>query len=427
MVFVGFMEGSKAVRFWDKGKRSIKVSRNVSFNENEKPQELEVIEVPGLEAEGEDHMVPASNTPIENVGNTPKIPEEPKLEIKSPEIRETRNLRAKPKIDYRQLNDPLLRQPSIRKTSQKSPPDDSPHTKAPKATTTTKERANLAMDTLWKMILEGEEFAFRANEEDLLRSYDEAIVGDEGEKWKAAMDEEINTLGKMGTWKLEDLPADRKPVGCKWVFLRKQDEHGQITKYKARLVAQGFSQKPGIDYNNDGTFALVMRFEMLCTLLAYSAINDLKLRQFDVKGAYLHGRLTETIYMTQPPGYTDGSKRSCLLLRSLYGLKQAGNVWNQELNRVLDTIGFTQLKTDYCCYIKRQDNNFTILLIWVDNFISMSMMEQLNNSTEQDLKTHFDIKSLGVPRLLLGMQVRIKPNIISLTQTHYIEYLLEKY
>src|ERR1700688_2193269 len=100
----------------------------------------------------------------------------------------------------------------------------------------------------------------------------------------------------------------------------------------------------------------------------------------------------ETIYMTQPPGYTDGSKRSCLLLRSLYGLKQAGNVWNQELNRVLDTIGFTQLKTDYCCYIKRQDDNFTILLIWVHNFISMSTMEQLNNYTEQDLKTHFDIK-----------------------------------
>ena len=107
----------------------------------------------------------------------------------------------------------------------------------------------------------------------MLKNYNEAIAGDEGEKWKAAMDEEIGTLGKMGTWKLED----RKPVGCKWVFLRKRDEHGQITKYKARLVAQGFSQKPGTDYSNDGTFAPVMRFETLRTLLAYSAVNNLKL------------------------------------------------------------------------------------------------------------------------------------------------------
>jgi hypothetical protein len=293
MVFVGFMEGSKAVRYWDKGKRSIKVSRNVSFNENEDTQELEVAEVPGLEAEGEDHMVPASNAPIENVGNMPDTPQtlrgQKQEEIATPEARETRNLRAKTtKVNYRQLNDPQLRQPNVRKSSQISPPDISRHTEASKAKIT-KEKANLAMDTLWKVILEGEEFAFRANEEDLPKNYEEAMTGDEGEKWKAAMDEEINTLGKMGTWKLEELPADRKPIGCKWVFLRKRDEHGQIAKYKARLVAQGFSQKPGIDYNNDGTFAPVMRFETLRTLLAYSAINDLKLRQFDVKGAYLHG------------------------------------------------------------------------------------------------------------------------------------------
>ena len=97
----------------------------------------------------------------------------------------------------------------------------------------TKEKINLAMGTLWKALLEEEDFVFRTTEDDLPKNYDEAIAGDEGEKWKAAMDDEINTLGRMGTWELKDLPADRKPVGCKWVFLRKQDEHGQITKYKA--------------------------------------------------------------------------------------------------------------------------------------------------------------------------------------------------
>ncbi len=105
----------------------------------------------------------------------------------------------------------------------------------------------------------------------------------------------------------------------------------------------------------------------------------------------------------------------------------AGNVWNQELNRVLDKIDFVQLRTDYCCYIRRQDDDFTILLVWVDDFISLSTMELLNDSTEQNLKAHFEIKSLGLPRLLLGMQIRVAPDTISLCQSHYVDSLLEKY
>jgi Reverse transcriptase (RNA-dependent DNA polymerase) len=272
-----------------------------------------------------------------------------------------------------------------------------------------------------------EEFAFSANQDELPRGYEDAIAGAEGEKWKAAMDEEIGTLGKMGTWRLEVLPGDRKPVGCKWVYLRKKDENGSIIRYKARLVAQGFSQKPGTDYNNDGTFAPVMRFETLRTLLAFAAVHNLKLRQFDVKSAYLHGRLSETIYMNQPPGYEDSSGRFCLLQRSLYGLKQAGNVWNQELNRVLHKIGFTQLKSDYCCYIKRQDENFSILVSWVDDFVSLSTTDALNDATERDLQGHFEIKALGQPNLLLGMKVHVSSNYISLSQSHYIVALLEKY
>ena len=121
------------------------------------------------------------------------------------------------------------------------------------------------------------------------------------------MDTEMGTINKMGTWKLEELPAERKTIGNRWVFLRKRDEHGKIIRYKARLVAQGFSQKPGTDFSNDGTFAPVMRFETMRTLLALSAINNWKIRQFDIKGAYLHGTLWETIYMWQPEGFDDNT------------------------------------------------------------------------------------------------------------------------
>ena len=114
--------------------------------------------------------------------------------------------------------------------------------------------------------------------------------------------------------------------------MRKRDKIGNIIQWKARLITQGFSQKPRTNYNNDGTFAPVMHFETLCTVLAYAAINKLKLRQLDVKGTYLNGYPNETIYMNQPPGFEDNSGCTCLLKRSLYGLGQAGNVWNNELN-----------------------------------------------------------------------------------------------
>jgi hypothetical protein len=103
-------------------------------------------------------------------------------------------------------------------------------------------------------------------------------------------------------------------IGNKWVFVKKRDEKGDIVRFKARLVAQGFSQKPGTDYSNDGTFAPVMRFETLHTLLALAAINNWKIRQFDIKGAYLHGILHETIYMRQPEAFNDNSGRVCQLI-----------------------------------------------------------------------------------------------------------------
>ena len=112
----------------------------------------------------------------------------------------------------------------------------------------------------------------------------------------------------MGTWEEAELPVGRKAIGCRWVFLRKRDEEGKIIKYKARLIAQGFSQKPGIDYSDNGTFAPVMRFETLRTMLAHMEIHNWKLWQFDIKGAYLHGYLEEELYMAQPPSYGDDSQ-----------------------------------------------------------------------------------------------------------------------
>ena len=120
-----------------------------------------------------------------------------------------------------------------------------------------------------------------------------------------------------------------------------------------------FSQKPGVDFSNDGTFAPVMRFKTLRTFLAFAASKKWDIKQFDVKGTYLHGLLKESIFMDQPRGFDDGSGHVCKLIRALYGLWQAGNVWNREFNAAMKEIEFIQLKADPCCYLWHQAVRFT--------------------------------------------------------------------
>jgi len=136
-------------------------------------------------------------------------------------------------------------------------------------------------------------------------SYDDALTRHDSTKWLDAMNKEIQQLGSTGTWELTELPADRKPVKCKWTFKLKHDYTGAISRYKARLVAKGFSQIPGIDFTE--TFAPVVCLETFRLLMAIAARYQLEIHVMDVIGAYLNGELSETIYMQQPPGYEDGT------------------------------------------------------------------------------------------------------------------------
>ena len=112
-------------------------------------------------------------------------------------------------------------------------------------------------------------------------------------------------------------------IGTKWVFRNKQDEHGIVTRNKARLVAQGFTQIEGLDFCE--TYAPVARLESINILLVYAAHHDFKLCQMDVKTAFLNGSLSELIYVEQPPGFEDSKHPNYVykLHKALYGLKQA--------------------------------------------------------------------------------------------------------
>ena len=176
----------------------------------------------------------------------------------------------------------------------------------------------------------------------------EAISGPEANHWHVAMKEEFDSLLSNNTWSLVDLPNNKKPINCKWVFKKKHDANGDFIRHKARLVVKGFSQQYGIDYSE--TFAPVVRYTSIRFLLAIAAKYNLEIRQMDAVTAFLNGDLKEEIYMCQPEQFNDGTNRVCKLNKSLYGLKQSSRVWNEKLNSVLINFGLQRCDADQCIY-----------------------------------------------------------------------------
>ena len=131
--------------------------------------------------------------------------------------------------------------------------------------------------------------------------YNDAVNGPDAEKWKEAMDDEIDSLSKLKTWITVLLPPGHKTVSCKWVYRIKCDGDGVITCYKARLVARGFSQVYGLNY--DEKYAPVTCLETIRLLFALAVVKDWEIHQIDVKNAYLYGKLNKEIYMDPPLGY----------------------------------------------------------------------------------------------------------------------------
>jgi hypothetical protein len=149
--------------------------------------------------------------------------------------------------------------------------------------------------------------------------------------WVNAKHEELNNFARNEVWELVKRPSDHNIIETKWVFQNKQDENGVIVRNKARLVAQGYSQVEGFDF--DETFALVTRLEYIRILLAYATSHNIKLYQIDVKSVFLNGKINELVYVEQPPSFEVSKKPNHVykLLKALYGLKQAPRAWYKRL------------------------------------------------------------------------------------------------
>lgn len=258
------------------------------------------------------------------------------------------------------------------------------------------------------------------------RTYQEAVSGPQCAEWKSAMAEEMQAHLDNGTWDIVELPPGRKAIGSKWIYKCKADEDGNLVRFKARLVAQGFCQKYGTDY--DLVFAPVVKQFTFRTMLVVACKRKMLTKHIDVKTAYLHGQLQEEIFMRQPPGYESGEpKEVCRLRRSIYGLKQAARVWNAKIDEVLKRMGFNQSTADPCLYIRRRAGKSIFVLIYVDDVIVICYTEEEFAEVAQALKQNFTISVMGNLRFFLGIRVRLNDGRYCIDQQAYLERILERF
>ena len=257
----------------------------------------------------------------------------------------------------------------------------------------------------------------------------EALSGPKSEEWNKAMLSEMKSLNDNEVWELVKLPEGRKAIGCKWIFKTKVDGDGNIERYKARLVAQGFTQKFGVDY--DQTFSPVVSFESVRSIIAIAAKNGLKLHQMDVKTAFLNGELKEEIFLKQPEGFVVKGHEDyvCKLKRSIYGLKQSARCWNVELDRKLKNMGFSQSKNDPCIYIKEAREGYCIIAVYVDDLIVGGENERNIEHTKKTISDKFEVTDMGPLHYFLGVKVvqKVESGEIWIGQPNFTKELLKKF
>ncbi|CAM8959013.1 unnamed protein product [Rhodiola kirilowii] len=245
------------------------------------------------------------------------------------------------------------------------------------------------------------------------------------------MQEEMESLKKNLTWEIVDKPSKARLVGCKWVFKRKDGIPGvEAPRLKARLVAKGFTQKEGIDFNE--IYSPVVKHRSIRIILSLVANFNLELEQLDVKTAFLHGSLDETIYMRQPEGFNvgDSDKKVCLLKKSLYDLKQSPRQWYRKFDEFMMNCNFKRSSYDWCIYYKLLESGSLIyLLLYVDDMLIASKDLMAINDLKHQLNTNFEMKDLGAAKRILGMQIQRhrKAGTLFLCQSDYLGKVLERF
>ena len=254
------------------------------------------------------------------------------------------------------------------------------------------------------------------------QTYHEAISSANFTYWQEAMDREYASLLENQTWDSIEKPSDRKPVQNKWVYKVKYKPNGEVDKFKARLVAKSFTQKPSIDFTE--TYLPVIRYDSIRAILAIAAAKGMYLKQFDIGIAFLNGELSEEIYMAQPQGYIDPTKPKyyCRLKKSIYGLRQSARQWNHRISTFLKQFRLVVSEAD-CCVYSNHGQLHTILGIYVDDGLIASTNTYYIESILIYLESTFKV-TRGEMDYFVGFQIERCPTTGSIF-VHQERYILD--
>ena len=255
----------------------------------------------------------------------------------------------------------------------------------------------------------------------------QVMKGPYRDQFLEAEDRELQCLKLHGTYRSTKLPRNRSPISCRWCYDVKRDADNNIILFKARLVARGYEQQEGVDYNE--TFAATAQMKSFRMVVALSRLLKLHMTQVDVSSAFLHGDLQEEIYMKFPPGYKPvGSDGKCLrLIKGLYGLKQAGRIWNIKFVDTLKEIGFVPLISDTQVLQLRRGKSVFIIGLHVDDAILATNDERLRKEVVSELQQRFLVKDLGPLSHYLGMRVVQGAEETKINQDGYVDKVLARF
>ncbi|GJS82937.1 putative ribonuclease H-like domain-containing protein [Tanacetum coccineum] len=245
--------------------------------------------------------------------------------------------------------------------------------------------------------------------------------------WIEAMQEELLQFKLQEVWTLVELPNGKRAIWTKWVFRNKKDERGIVSKNKARLVAQGYTQEEEID--SDEVFAPVARIEAIRLFLAYASFKDFVVYQMDVKSDFLYGKIEEEVYVCQPPGFEDPDfpDRVYKVDNALYGLYQAPRAWYETLSTYLLDNRFQRGKIDKTLFIKKDKSDILLVQVYVDDIIFGSIRKKMCTKFEKMMHKKFQMSSMRELTFFLGLQVKQKEDGIFISQDKYVKEILNKF
>lgn len=249
----------------------------------------------------------------------------------------------------------------------------------------------------------------------------------EDEFWTESCHEELAQFERHEVWILVPKPSGVNVIGTKWIFKNKIDEDGNVVRNKSRLVAQGYCQIEGVDF--DETFAPVARLESIRLLLGIACKLNIKLYQMDVKSAFLNGLLQEEVYVAQPKGFEDPKFPDHVykLKRALYGLKQAPRAWYERLTQFLIKAGFQRGSVDRTLFILEKNQEMLVMQIYVDDIIFGGTDESLVKEFVQTMTSEFEMSMVGELNYFLGFQIKQMDDGIFVSQSTYARNLVSRF